>query len=429
MNSIHLILVGDELLSGKRQDRHLMTLAADLARRGAKVETCEVIRDVPGAVTDAVKRHLKPGAIVVTTGGLGPTLDDLTREGISQATGVGLVENPDLWERLKRYFEKSGRKISESNRSQTLVPERGTFFPNTRGTAPGLVFEPEGIPRCRVVALPGPPREMVPMWHEQVVPYLAREYTWPPLSHEILLRFAMVGESKIDEKMRPLLQQHPEVALSSLIRAARVDVTLSVPSDAPGGAESLREISGKTQRLFERSIYEVREWLEEERSAPREIEEVVADLLRERGQTVAVAESCTGGLLGKYLTDFAGSSDVFVGGIVSYSNEMKRSLLGVSEKTLTDHGAVSAETAAEMVEGLLARAGADWGVSLTGIAGPGGGTDAKPVGLVWIGAGTRAKIETHRYVFSGDRAMVRERAVVASLRMLWLRLRGMDDGQ
>jgi nicotinamide-nucleotide amidase len=193
--------------------------------------------------------------------------------------------------------------------------------------------------------------------------------------------------------------------------------------------DTLHEISAETQRIFSRSIYEVREWVGEQRPAPREIEEVVADLLRERGQKVAVAESCTGGLLGKYLTDFAGSSDVFVGGIVSYSNEMKQNLLGVSEKTLFEHGAVSCETASEMVKGLLARTGADWGVALTGIAGPGGGTVSKPVGLVWIGVGCSEKTETRSYVFSGDRAMVRERAVVAALRMLWLRLREINDGE
>jgi len=163
MTRIHLILIGDELLSGKRQDLHLRRIASSLERRGARVESAEILLDLPGEVARAVEGRLEPDSLIITTGGLGPTLDDLTREALSEATGVRLVEEPSLLESLKKRYERAGRKLSSSNRSQTLVPEKGTFFPNDRGTAPGLVFEPDSIANCRVIALPGPPRELNPM--------------------------------------------------------------------------------------------------------------------------------------------------------------------------------------------------------------------------------------------------------------------------
>ena len=423
-NPIHLILIGDELLSGKRQDLHLRRVASDLTRLGARVETCEVIRDEPGAVADAVRRRLAPGAIILTTGGLGPTLDDLTREGISEATGVGLREESEIWEDLKQRFERAGRKISESNRSQALVPEKGVYFINVNGTAPGLVFEPPGLEGCRVVALPGPPRELVPMWDNQVLPYLREVYAWPPCPYAVLMRFVLVGESNIDEKMRPLLAPYPEISLSSLIRIARVDVTLSVAREDARGQERLHSVVSETQALFGEFLYETLALSEDSDSPPREFEQVIADLLRQRGETAALAESCTGGLVSKYLTDFAGSSDVFKGGVVSYHNDLKRDLLGVPEAVLSAHGAVSEETAKAMALGVAARTGAEWGLAITGIAGPGGGTEAKPIGLVWIALAGKGEVATRRYEFPGDREWVRERAAVAALRLLWLSLKG-----
>jgi nicotinamide-nucleotide amidase len=423
MGRVHLILIGDELLSGKRQDTHLKRIASDLTERGGRLETCETIRDEPGAVEATVRRYLAPEAAIVTTGGLGPTVDDLTREGISAATGVELVANPDLWEDLKSRFERAGRKISESNRSQALVPESGTFFHNPNGTAPGLVFEPQEHNNACVIALPGPPRELAPMWRDSALPYLEKKFSWPPPPMMAQMRFALIGESSIDEKMRPLIQPYPDIVLSSLIRIGRVDVTLSLPLGYPDGERILEEISQETMERLPEFAYDYQDNLNGHEFQPKDLEEVVGVRLRGSGETVSVAESCTGGLLAKYLTDFPGSSDFFAGGIVSYSNDLKREILGVSWTTLEKKGAVSEETASEMVEGILRRTGSDWGLALTGIAGPGGGTAEKPVGLVYIGVGNREDRKVHCYEFPGDREAIRERSVVAALRLLWWRIR------
>ncbi len=422
MNTIHLVLIGDELLSGQRRDLHLQTLAADLTAHGARVATCEVIRDEEGAVAKSVARYLAPGALIITTGGLGPTLDDLTREGIASATGVGLHEDAVLWEDLKVRYQRMGRTLSESNRSQALVPIHGIHFPNVQGTAPGLVFEPPSIKDCRVVALPGPPRELNPMWREQALPFLVERCNWPPPPNAIYLRFAQMGESNIDEKMRPLLAPYPEIELSSLIRTARVDVTLRLRADYPGGRTILRNIAVQTFAQLKEYIYEYREHFGLTRPKPIDLEEVVSGLLRLRGERMATAESCTGGLISTWMTEFAGSSDVFLGSVVSYHNRLKENLLGVLPETLTKEGAVSEKTVREMVEGVLRTTGADWGVAVSGIAGPTGGTPEKPVGLVWIAVGNQGRIDMHRYEFPGGRDAVRERTAVAALRLLWLRL-------
>lgn len=422
MNPIHLIIIGDELLNGKRQDRHLKTITSDLGALGQTVTTCEIIRDEEGAVADCIRRRLAPNAIVVTTGGLGPTVDDLTREGIAQATSVGLREESSLWEDLKVRFERMGRTISDSNRSQALVPERGTFFQNPHGTAPGLVFEPVDYPNAVVVALPGPPRELNPMWKDQALPYLRARYAWPVPAPRVLLRFSQLGESRIDEVMRPWLSERTDIEVSSLFRLGRVDVSLQARTRSTETLKAIREIAAKTRQAFEHYIYEYVEAVDGDDPVPRELEEVVEDLLRKRGEKVATAESCSGGLVAKCLTDIPGSSDVVAGGIVAYSNDLKVHLLNVPPRTLEEFGAVSEEVVAEMAKGALEATGADWAISVSGIAGPGGGTPEKPVGLVWIGIGNRDRVECHRTEFPGDRETVRDRSVVVSLRLLWQRL-------
>jgi nicotinamide-nucleotide amidase len=261
------------------------------------------------------------------------------------------------------------------------------------------------------------------MWRDSALPYLEKKFSWPPPPMMAQMRFALIGESSIDEKMRPLIQPYPDIVLSSLIRIGRVDVTLSLPLGYPDGERILEEISQETMERLPEFAYDYQDNLNGHEFQPKDLEEVVGVRLRGSGETVSVAESCTGGLLAKYLTDFPGSSDFFAGGIVSYSNDLKREILGVSWTTLEKKGAVSEETASEMVEGILRRTGSDWGLALTGIAGPGGGTAEKPVGLVYIGVGNREDRKVHRYEFPGDREAIRERSVVAALRLLWWRIR------
>jgi nicotinamide-nucleotide amidase len=422
MNPIHLIIIGDELLAGKRQDKHLQKIASTLADRGADLTSCEAIRDVSGAVTEAVAKHLGGKNLIITTGGLGPTLDDLTREGIAAATGTGLRFDEGLWVDLKQRYERKGRKISESSRSQALVPEKGTFFLNHFGTAPGLVFECAEHPQCLVVALPGPPRELNPMWDHQALPFLAEKYQWPAPPHRVLLRFVMAPEAGIDEKMRPILTDHPEVGLSSLIRIGRVDVTLSLPSDYPEGLRLLESIADATQNAFPIHVFSRTLFTGEGLQVLIDLEDVILEQLRQRRQTLSTAESCTGGLVAKWLTDSPGSSDVFWGGVVAYDNSLKMNLLDVAPGTLEAEGAVSESTAREMVQGLLKTTKTHWGIGITGIAGPGGGNEEKPVGLVFVAVGNQERIETKRFEFPGNREYVRELAANVALWMLWRRL-------
>jgi nicotinamide-nucleotide amidase len=420
--TIHLILIGDELLSGQRRDLHLQKIAADLTARGARIETCEMIRDEEGAVEQCVVRYLTPGATIITTGGLGPTLDDLTREGISRATGVGLNEDPALWENLKERYQRMGRRLSESNRSQALIPNSGTFFPNAQGTAPGLVFAPPTVPGARVIALPGPPRELNPMWENQALPWLAAQCRWPLPPHSILMRFAQIGESNIDEAMRPILQSYPQVELSSLIRIGRVDVTLRLPADYPNGKAILGEIADRTGAQFKEYLYHRTERFGVEPQSPLDLEQVVLDLLRQRKETLALAESCTGGLLSSWITDYPGSSEVFLGGVVSYHNDLKAHLLQVPQVVLNTDGAVSESCVRAMAEGVRKTTHADWGIAISGVAGPGGGTPEKPVGLVYLAIAGAASTEAIRSELPGNRDAVRERAAVTALRQLWWKL-------
>jgi len=429
MNPIHLVIIGDELLAGKRQDKHLQKIASTLADRGAELTSCESIRDVPGSVSDSIKKHLDRKTLIITTGGLGPTVDDLTREGISEATGTGLRFGEDLWNNLKERYERRGRKISESSRSQALVPEKGTFFSNDFGTAPGLVFECADYPESLVVALPGPPRELNPMWENQALPYLVERYDWPAPPKRILLRFVMAPEAGIDEKMRPILKAHPDVHLSSLIRIGRVDVTISLPSDYPENVPLLRDIADRTQEAFQDFVFHRSEFTGERPDRLLDLEEVVMGHLRERRETLSCAESCTGGLVAKWLTDYPGSSDVFWGGVVAYDNSLKENLLRVPPTILETEGAVSEPTSKAMVEGLLDTTRTDWGIAITGIAGPGGGTPDKPVGLVYVAVGNRREIEVKRYELPGDREIVRELSASAALWLLWRHLKRRGESE
>ncbi len=399
-----IIVCGSEILSGKRKDKHFDLITHALSPNGMHCCKFEVVGDKFDDLTDSVKLSFKRYALTLVTGGLGPTVDDITRECISEATGIALEEHPDVIQMIQDRFHRMGRKMKENNRIQALVPVQGSYFYNHNGTAPGLIYDNnENV----VIALPGPPRELNPMINKQVLPFLKERFGVEDRKISRSFYFCGLGESDIDHALRPELQKYPEVEISSLAHFGMIDITLSLPEKNAENLQILETFGGFLHKRFHEYIYSEEHFL---------LEECVGHLLKERNQTISVAESCTGGLLGSKLTDIEGSSSYFVGGIIAYSNQVKQEKLGVSAETLEAHGAVSEEVATEMALGVKKQFDSDWGVSITGIAGPSGGTVEKPVGTVWAAV---ADIQNQVYPFQlslpGSREWVRQRSSVYAL--------------
>lgn len=402
-----IIVTGDELITGRRADAHIPFLTKTLNALGLECSHCLLAGDASPRLAQMIRRALEEAPLVIVTGGLGPTVDDITREAISEATGIPLVENPEALRQLKARFRAFHRPMTGNNRRQALSPAQGGYFPNPNGTAPGLYFD-DG--NRLVIALPGPPRELVPMVLDQLVPFLQDRFH--PCQTRLFsrLQIACLGESNIDQTIRQYLGAYPDLAVASLSRPGEVELTLSLPAGSP-------EAQTQLARCVEIIRREMGEFIFSE--SDESLAAVTGRLLRERGETVAVAESCTGGLLGSWITTVPGASDYFTGGVTAYSNAVKEQVLNVSPATLRNQGAVSRETACEMAVGVRRLLRASWSISLTGIAGPGGGTKDKPVGTVWIavcGAGD----ETYPLLLTapGSREMIRRRACVYALDQL-----------
>lgn len=417
-----IFAVGDELLSGKALDTNTHFLAGRVCRGGFNLVETRQLPDQVETLSAALREAVARTDLVLVTGGLGPTLDDMTREAVQQAVGIQLQYNEQLWVELGRFFAQRGRPLTQNNRCQTLVPQQGGYFSNRCGTAPGLWFD---CPGCKVViCLPGPPRELVPMWDHEVEPFLRARFQFGPRPARACFRFCAVGESHIDELMRPLLREHPEIGVSSLPSLGRVDVTLTAAQSGVVGVESLEGLVESVQRQLGEFIYAFSLEPAPEAPAPDlpKLEAVVLDALNSKGWRLATAESCTGGMLGSLLTSVPGSSQVYAGGVVAYANEVKMRLLGVPAETLKTYGAVSAETATAMAAGACERLGASAGVAITGVAGPGGGTPEKPAGTVWFGLSVpdQASIAVCEHL-SGSREDIRQRACLSALFQLWRR--------
>ncbi len=400
-----ILSVGTELMEGFVQNTHLRFLGAELKRLGLPVVRGVEIPDSLPLFTGELRRAVEEGSLVIVTGGLGPTSDDLTRAAVAEVAGVPLDFHESIWEALQARFAGrhtpgaaagGGRKLAEPNRQQALIPRGFRVLDNARGTAPGFFGR---IGAAAVACLPGPPRELEPMFREQVAPLLAELFSIPPAG-ELEGTALMVPESELEEALRAAAAAG--VAWGTRFCDDRIAFVLR------GGTEADREA------VFARL---------QERLLPLRIRRgdvtparLLSDALRARGERIALAESCTGGLVGKMLTDLAGSSEVFWGGVVAYSNAAKERLLGVAPALLAAHGAVSREAARAMAEGLLRRAGVQAALAVTGVAGPAGGTPQKPVGTVWIAARHRegSAVERHLRLF-GDRDGIRRRAAVAAL--------------
>jgi nicotinamide-nucleotide amidase len=389
---IEIINTGSELMLGYVLNTHQQWLCRQLSQRGYLVRRQVAVDDSAVAIQEAVREAIARSEIVLVTGGLGPTSDDRTRDLVAQLLGRTLKEDPDIIRHIEAFFGRRKRPMPASTRVQALVPAGAQVLPNPHGTAPGLAMEfgANGL----LVMLPGPPRELRPMFTEAVVPLLNGKFGQPPNFACVVLRSTGIGESFLEEKIAPSLTDlvNRGLEVGYCARVGEVDVRFVART---ADAEVLVREAEAIARDHLRSFIYGRE--------PEELEAVVARLLTERQKTVALAESCTGGYIANRLTNVPGVSAVFLAGVVSYSNEAKQAFLGVREETLRAHGAVSEPVAREMCEGVRGRTGATYAISVTGIAGPSGGTAEKPVGTVFIGFSTPEKTEVKQMLNQYDR--------------------------
>lgn len=377
---IEIINTGSELLSGSVLNTHQQWLCAKLYESGYNVSRVICVPDTAEEIRKAVADSLLNSDIVITTGGLGPTCDDRTRDVIAQMIGRKLVFNEKVAEHIREYFLSRKREQPESANAQAFVPERAEVLLNQFGTAPGLLIEVDElnnkpIRKTLLVMLPGPPRELYPMFTNQVLPLLKQKCPPPKLFCKVL-KSVGIGESKVEEIIKGRLKSLEEKGLivGYCARVGEVDIRLEACGE--NGGELVKEAESIVRELVGEFIYGEGE---------QTLEGVVVELLKSKRLTLAIAESCTGGFVSHRITNIPGASEVFWGGAVSYANDAKMRILGVSEESLKLYGAVSEQVAKEMAEGLRELAKTDFAISLTGIAGPTGGSPQKPVGTVFIG--------------------------------------------
>ena len=371
--SAEVLCIGTELLLGNITNSNARWLAEQLAALGITHLRQEVVGDNRERVIAAVRAAAGRCRVLITTGGLGPTPDDLTTEAIAAAFETPLVEHPAVWADIQAKLSARGRPIVASNRKQALLPEGAEVLPNATGSAPGMIWSP--VPGFTVLTFPGVPSELQAMWQATAVPWLAQAGLAQGVFASRLLRFWGVGESNLAEQMADLLAgTNPTVA--PYAGAGEVKLRLTARADGPAAADALlAPLEAEIRRRTGTLCYGVDD---------DSLASVVLAALRRRGESVAVAESCTGGGLGAALAAVPGASDVFVGGVIAYANSVKQELLGVPAALLEQHGAVSDPVALAMAEGARRLTGSTWAIAVTGIAGPGGGSQDKHVGLVHI---------------------------------------------
>lgn len=409
-----VICVGTELLLGDILNSNSQYLAKELAALGVPHFYQTVVGDNIDRVHQAIEIGATRSSILIFTGGLGPTPDDLTTESIASYFNTPLVEHPEVIADIERKYAQRGREMTASNRKQSLQPQGAAILPNPLGTAPGMIWQPRA--GLTIFTFPGVPREMYRMWRDTAIPFLKTQgYGQNPI-YSRSLRFFGVAESALAEKVNHLFDSNnPTVA--PYAGKGQVRLRISARAANETAAKSLIEpIAREIQQIAGDNYFG---------SDDDTLASVVGQLLMAKGQTLAVAESCTGGGLGQMLTDTPGSSSYFMGGIISYANRIKVDLLGVNAEDLAQAGAVSETVAMQMAAGVKAKLGTDWGVSITGVAGPGGGTEAKPVGLVYIGiARPDGEVEGIKYQLGSqqERGLIRQMSASQTLDLLRRRL-------
>jgi competence/damage-inducible protein CinA-like protein len=411
MLNAEIIAIGSEMLTPFRLDTNSLWLTERLNAMGVEVKLKTVVGDDEARLEETVRDAMKRSEIVIATGGLGPTEDDITRKIFARVLKRQLILDDAILEKLRARFARRNMPMPEINARQALVIHGAQPLENNNGTAPGMLIT-EG--KCTVVLLPGPPREMKPIFDALVAPVLKQRAGDMLIVRRTLSIFGL-GESAVDELAAPIYTKYQNPSTTILFKDGQIELHLT--AQARGASEAMKlldELAGRLDEVLGEYIF----------SRNNEtLEEVVGRSLKMRGYTLATAESCTGGLLAGRITDVPGSSEYFLEGVVSYSNEAKIDLLGVPKKLIETHGAVSEQVAGAMAARIRKRAGSTLGIGLTGIAGPGGGSPEKPVGLVYIALADDSQTTTRKFIFPGDRQFIRLLSVNAALDMVRRRVK------
>ncbi|MBT4035844.1 MAG: competence/damage-inducible protein A [Candidatus Marinimicrobia bacterium] len=401
------ISIGDELLSGKTLDSNNAFISKQLDMIGIPVIKKIIIGDIAQDIKDSLDWAFAQADVVTLTGGLGPTHDDITKSVLCDYFEVGLKLYPDLLEALKDRFQRRGFKFSESNASQAEYPENAAVLENPYGTAQGMHFKHNGK---HLFVMAGVPREMEVVTTGQIIPILS-QLTQKSIS-KLDIHSIGVPESTLYELSKPVLDEYSDLKIAYLPKQGMVTIRVSFPAKSLDDDQQLEdEIYGRVRDLKPKNIYGRDEDV---------LPVLIGKLLKQNRATVATAESCTGGLVASLITDISGSSDYFKTGFVTYANETKMSMLGVQEQTLIDHGAVSEETVSEMLSGTVSKSGADYAVAISGVAGPTGGTEEKPVGTVYIGVADIKHQNIKRFQFGKNRILNKEMSAFSALNLLRL---------
>ena len=405
-----IIAVGSELLTPHRRDTNSLYLTEKLNEIGIEVRFKCIVGDDAEGLTAGAKLAMRRSDIIIFTGGLGPTEDDLTREAVADALGLKLQRDPEMIAKLEERFAKRGMKMSANNAKQADIVTSATMLPNSLGTAPGQWIGGKYDGRERLLMLlPGPPYELKAMFEAECIPRLRARI---PVQHiaSRTLKMAMMPESQVDARVAPIYKLYTDVQTTILAGGGEIQLRLRCRKDSQADAEArVEELAEKIEDELGDAIFSRK---------GETIEQIVSYLLQMRSMTLAVAESCTGGLLAERITSLSGSSRYFLGGAIVYSNELKTQFANVPKALIDQHGAVSREVAAAMAEGIRKRCLSSYGVGITGVAGPGGGTEQKPVGLVYIALAGEEGTQVVERNFPGDRKRIRQFATQQALEMI-----------
>lgn len=403
MLKAEIIAIGSELLTPFRSDTNSLYITRTLEERGIRVVAKSIIGDEQAELVRAFKIALERSDVMVCTGGLGPTVDDLTREALAECLDVPLSMDPELLESIESRFRERNIRMPEINRKQAMLLKGATSLPNHHGSAPGMYIS---VDEKQIFLLPGPPFEMEPMWERYGLPRVRQGES----IHRQIFRIAMMPESRVDEMLRPVTSELRETVYTILASPAEIELHLLAPEhakeEADHAANKIRRILGN--RIFTESF--------------ERLEDVVGALLRKSKRSLSIAESCTGGLLGHRITQVPGSSAYFERGAIVYSNLAKIELLQIPEDMIARYGAVSAPVAITMAEQIKLLSGTGFGIGITGIAGPEGGSPEKPVGLVYVALADEKVTRVEKYNFPGTRERIKFMASQAALNLLRLRL-------
>lgn len=403
---VELVCVGTELLLGNIVNTNAAYLAEECAALGLSCYYQSVVGDNAERLKGVIGTALERSDIVILSGGLGPTADDLTKETAAKVMGMPLVMDAHSLERIEAFFHTRKLEMTQNNKKQALVPEGAAVLDNDNGTAPGLILEKGGK---RLILLPGPPNELLPMFEKQVKPYL--EKLEPGIIYSKTVKICGMGESKVETMVRDLIdgQDNPTVAPYAKTGEVHLRVTARA-ADEKEAKQLVKPMVKELKNRFGTAVYTTEENVT--------LEKAVVDLLLANELTVSTIESCTGGMLAARLINIPGVSEVFKSGYITYSNKAKRKVVGVKKSSLHKYGAVSEQVAYEMATGPAMISRADVNVSITGIAGPDGGSAEKPVGLVYIGCCVKGKTTVKEFHFTGSRAKIREASVSAALTLM-----------